>query len=292
VSAGASLRRLLVTTLWLALPLYLLSLVLGLVGTAAALLGLGAVADRPWLSSLLGPGWLDVLIEFIVSASVAPPSDQMAVGMLALESVLVPPLLIVAQWIGYTFLAGGILGRLIPGSPDRTSRPTFWTDCRRWFWPFVRLGTLGTLLFLVLVALGSALAILASRVVGMSVSALALAAWLAILFGWLELARAALVWPGTRSIGNALELAARVVIRPRALALWLFLALPGLGLVAATAGVPRGGESASVITTMLTLVLGQVVAFVAAWLKVIRLAAACRLVATPDRARSAAAVHG
>jgi hypothetical protein len=282
--------RLLVTTLRLALPLYLLSLILGLIGTTLALLGLGAVAHRPWLASLLGPDWLNGLVELGVSAFVAPPADQRAVGVLGLEALLVPLLLVVAQWIGYTFLAGGVLEQLVAGGSARLARSTFWADCRRWFWPFVRLGALGTFLFLVLAVLGAALAVLSGRAVGMNVSTLVLAAWVAVLLGWLELARAALVWRGSRSVGSALQEATRLVVRPRALLLWVLLALPGLGLLAAAAGMPGGGESASALSTVLTIAFGQVVAFLGAWLKVIRLAAACWLVASTGRERSGVGV--
>jgi hypothetical protein len=170
------------------------------------------------------------------------------------------------------------------------ARSTFWADCRRWFWPFVWLGALGTFLLLVLTVLGAALALLAGRAVGMNASTLVLAAWVAVLLGWLELARAVLVWRGSRSVGDALAQATRLVVRPRALLLWLLLALPGLGLLVATVGMPGGGELASAWSTVLTIAVGQVVAFLGAWLKVIRLAAACWLVASTGRERSGVGV--
>jgi hypothetical protein len=266
-------------TLRLALPLYLLSLALGLIGALLALLGLSAFADRPWLSDLLGPNWLNTLVELGVSAFAAPPSDRAAVGVLGLEALLVTPLLVMVQWIGYTLFSGGILERLVssilPGRPSTT----FWADCRRWFWPFVWLGALGTFVFLVLAVIAVGMAAFASRAIGVTASEILLAAWVAILFGWLELARAAMVWRGSRSVGQALELATRLVIRPQVLLLWLFLALPSLGLFVVTLSAPSAGQSGWALTAVTAVCVGQVVAFLGAWLKVIRLTAASRVVA-------------
>jgi len=326
-----TIGRVIVLTLRLALPLYLLSLALGLIGTLLALIGLGPLADRPWLATLLGPDWLNTLVEVGASAVVAPPRDRTATGLLGLEALLVTPMLVMLQWIGYSLLAGGILERLVTGIsleydageapppnplpiamergsrgdkagfsssvvPRRgmrisgtSTRLTFWADCRRWFWPFVWLGALGTLLFVVLVVLGLVAAVLASRAVGMTAGAVALACWVAVLLGWLELARAAMVWRGSRSVGQALELATWLVIRPRALLLWLVLALPSLGLLALTTSAP-GGESASALSALAAFVIGQIVAFLGAWLKVIRLAVACRLVAGAVRQKSGVSV--
>lgn len=275
--------RLVVLTLRLALPLYLLSLILGLLGTIVALPGLWSFADRPWLGDLVGPNWLNVLVEVGVSAMVAPPADRQALGLLGLEALLVTPLLVMLQWIGYTFLAGGILERLLADQLARAASHGFWPDCRRWFWPFVLLGAVGTVLFAFLAALGGAMAVLGARVVGINVSAVLLAVWIALLFGWLELARAAMVWRGRRSVGKALELASRRVIRPRSIALWILLAVPSLGLLVLTASAPRTGQTSWTLTTLMSVGLGQAVAFLAAWLKVIRLAAASRLVASPTR---------
>jgi hypothetical protein len=274
--------RLLARTLGLALPLYLASLGLGLVGTTLALVGLSAAADRPWLVDLLGPGWLNTLVEVGVSTVAAPDSDRSAVGLLALESAIVPPLLLVSQWIAYTFIAGGILERLLVRDSRRVAAARFSAGCHRWFWPFVHLGLMGLLLLGILVAIGALVSVLIGRIVGVTVSFLMLVAWVAILLGWQEVGRAAMVWHGDRSAGLAFQRAARVIVRPRALLLWLFLALPGAGLLAVAASRPSGSDPTSALSTLATLVLGQVCAFLGAWLKVIRLAAASRLVASAD----------
>jgi len=69
-----------VVTLRLALPLYLLSLVLGLIGTTVAVPGLvPSPIDRGW-PACSGPDWLNVLIELGVS-DVVGRTDQAAIGL-------------------------------------------------------------------------------------------------------------------------------------------------------------------------------------------------------------------
>jgi hypothetical protein len=270
----------LLRTLRLAIPIYLVSLMLGLLGTALLLAGLSAVAgNRPWLGNLLGSGWFNVLVEVGLSAVVAPPPDRATVATLALDAVLVPPILLVLQWFGYTFVAGGIVERLRIGRLPHADTPSFWADCRRWFWPFVRLGILGMLFVLVLAAIaGVVLAVLGSAV-RLSVSLVLFAAWLAILFGWLEMARATMVWHGDRSAYRALERAAQQVIRPRSLLVWLVLALPVAGLLALGMSRVAVGDALASIGPLPMVIIGQIVAFLGAWVKMIRLAVAWRLVA-------------
>ena len=273
-----TLRRLTVTTLRLAVPLYLVSLALGAVGTGLGLIGLAGVAgDRPWLPRLLGDDWLNTLIEVGLSAFAGSEADRTAVGMLALAGVVATPLLVVLQWLGYTFLAGGILETILASRSPSAARGRFWAGCRRWFWPFARLGVAGMLAVLVLAVLGAVACALLSLAVGMSAAALVLAAWVALLVGWLELARAAMVWHQDQSVWSAFDHASRAAVRPTSLLLWLLLALPALGLLALTLSAPGGEDPSGTLTSVLG---GQVVAFLWAWWKVIRLAAAGRLVAS------------
>src|SRR5690349_18145625 len=64
-----SVPALLSKTLRLAVPLYLSTLILGLVPTAVIMLGLGTLAgDRPWRGDLLGPDWLALASEIVMEA--------------------------------------------------------------------------------------------------------------------------------------------------------------------------------------------------------------------------------
>ena len=106
---------------------------------------------------------------------------------------------------------------------------------------------------------------------------------IAILLGWLEVGRAAMVWHGYRAAGPALRRAVSLVARPQSILLWLFLALPGIALLVGVSSLPPVSDAISLSTILTTMLLGQVYGFLGAWLKVIRLAAACGIVASRTR---------
>jgi len=277
VAPGAGIGRLVTQTLRLAVPLYLTSLAVSAIGTLIGLITLMlAAGGRTWLGELAGQNRLNVLIELVLSSVVAPPEDWGAVAVVVLALTIGPLLMLLLQWITYTFLAGGILERLRPYPGETSVSPAFWACCRRWFWPFVRLGAFGGVLLTLIAAVGIALGILIGQFAGMTVAALLVMVLLALASGWLEVARAAMVVHEYRAAHQALMRAVRITLQPVALVLWLFLALPWLGLIVVTARPPSGDTFLSVLAA---LAVGQVCAFLGAWLKVIRLAAASRLVA-------------
>src|SRR4051812_3714708 len=147
-------RSLLGRTLRLAVPLYLSTLLLGLIPTAVAMIGLGALAgDRPWRGDLLGPGWMNLLVEMLMEAIYSKGGP--GISSIVIASVLVFPLVMLAQVVVYSFLAGGILEALGP-DPDRPR--SFWTACRAWFWPSLGITLSGGAIFVVLsIVLGAAL---------------------------------------------------------------------------------------------------------------------------------------
>jgi hypothetical protein len=272
-------RRLLVLTLRLAVPLYLASLAVALVGTALVTAGLAtAGGGRTWLPDLLGSGWLNTVTELLLSLRPGSSPDRQAIASLALGSLLGAPVLLVLQWMAYTLVSGGILDRLLFGE-SRKEAPPFWRACRHWFWPFFRLGVVGSVFVAALAGLGGFAALFLAKVVGPTVAFLALSAWVAVLLGWLEVGRAVMAWNGLRNARAVLGRALALVARPWAILLWLFLTLPGAGLLVVAASPPVATTPPTTGTILTTLVLGQVVAFLGAWLKVIRLAAASRLVA-------------
>jgi hypothetical protein len=133
---------------------------------------------------------------------------------------------------------------------------------------------LGTICLAVLMAILALILVLVSSAVGPGVSIVVCGSWLAILLGWLETARAAMVCHGEPSASRALDRAIYLTARPRPLLVWLVLALPGLGLLALTVGRPMDGD---VLGPFGTVIVGQAVAFLGAWMKVIRLAVAWRI---------------
>src|SRR5205814_3066225 len=118
--ARVSVRRLLILTLRLALPIYLATVVVGLVPTAVAMLGLNALAgDRPWRADLLAPGWMNLAVELLMEAAYSRSMQGLAPVVAAL--LLLAPLAVLAQVVAYSFLAGGILESL----PGDDGRPPF-----------------------------------------------------------------------------------------------------------------------------------------------------------------------
>jgi hypothetical protein len=282
-----SIPSMVLKTLRLAVPLYLSTLLLGLIPTVVAMLGLVPLAgDRPWRAELLGPGSLNVFAELVMSAVYARQASPVALLFVAV--LLVLPLALLAQVAAYSYLAGGILeslhGRIGP-------RLTFRAACGRWFWPFLRLSLLGGVLAILVGVLGAVLARLGWMVIGPDISALIQYALQAIVLGWLELARASMVMESDRSVGRALRRAGRAAIRPLVLLVWLVIALPGAALLVVSVLPPSVADAYSVVALVQALAFGQIVAFIGAWTKVVRLAVATRIAVTlvPSAASTASA---
>jgi hypothetical protein len=98
-----------------------------------------------------------------------------------------------------------------------------------------------------------------------------------VILGWLELGRALMVAESERSVGAALRRASRVALRPSVLLIWLLLALPASGLLFAAIIPPEVDDPYSALGLLQVLAFGQLVAFLGAWTKVVRLAVALRL---------------
>jgi hypothetical protein len=267
-----TLRGLLGKTLRLAVPLYLSTLLLGLIPTGVMLLGLGTLAgDRPWRGNLLGPGWLNLALEIFSEAFYS--RGMPGLSLVIVGSVLLLPLMMLVQFVVYGFLAGGILEALSPVPEPRLS---FWAACRRWFWPFFRLSMLGAVIYPVLsVAIGAA-AVLASGVIGPDINTLLQIAVQAVVLGWLELTRAVMVTRSTRSVGEGMRQATRLAARPLVLVAWLVLGLMSGGLLLVAILPPAVDNPYSFTDLLKALLFGQGVTFLGAWTRVIRLAVAAR----------------
>ena len=279
--------RLATVSLRLAIPLYLANLLLALVPATLFTGALDAVAgDRPWAPALLGGNWLNQISE-VATALTSPlgrGSDgrYATAGILGILGSLMLAAMLVAQWLVYTFLSGGILERLWSTVEASTHLSTpFWRGCRHWFWPFAGLGLVGALAFVVLSAAVSAVTAPAERLLGPTAATLVGALLLSGVNGWIELARADMVRQQYRSGPRALLRAARLLlipaVLPRALGIWIVAALLGLALLALNAAAIRPTERVSWTTAFASLAAGQALAFLGAWLKVARLAAALRL---------------
>jgi len=305
-----TVRGLIGRTLRLALPLYLTTLLLGAIPTTVAMYGLWLLAgDRPWRGDLLGPGWLNLAVEVLLTAVRGGGSAGTALIWLALSLLL--PLALLAQVVAYSFLAGGILEALrgdalrgplagealrrdasrtpmpgaagtgagvLSGSPT-AARAAFLRACRRWFWPSFRLSLLGASIFLTALVAGSVVAALVGGLVGPNVAFALQFIMQALVWGWIEATRAVMVADGQRSVGTALWRGLRVAARPLSLVAWLLLALPSSALLLAAIMPPAPSDAASVGGLLTVLLYGQGVAFLGAWTRVVRLTVALRLVA-------------
>ena len=277
-----SVPTMVLLTLRLAVPLYLANLMLALLPVGVAMLGLSSLAgDRPWRADLLGAGWMNTVSEIVMTAYYARDLDGAA--LLRLAALVALPSAFLGQVAAYSFLAGGILERLLSGNG---ARPSFWSGCRRWFWPFLRLSVLGGVLVVMAGILLAAVMSLVRPAVGQNlsallqhgvVSAMTQHALLAVVLGWLELARATMVVERERSVGTALRRAGRALARPKVLAVWLVLSLPVVGLPLAAILAPPTGDAYALPGLLLALAYGQLLAFVGAWTKVVRLAVATRI---------------
>ena len=291
----------------LALPLYLANLVLGLVPASVVALGLARLAsDRPWAGVLLEPGWPNQAAELAAATGAwlggltDDPDGRLgaAVGAVGLAAAL-SGLALVLQGLLYNALAGGILERLRdgPGTP-------FWAGCRRWFWPFTRLGILGIIL-LGLLALGGGLVLeIVGAVLGPSEVVVVGLAWLSVVNGWLELARAGMVRRGDPGAARALGRATRLTLHPRhlpaALATWLALGVVSFGVLALQSlslAIFEPREQSPWLAVLTAAIVSQGLLFIGAWLKVARLATALALDSTlghsvDDRQRRSVQVPG
>lgn len=271
----------------LAVPLYLANLVLALAPAALFTGALGTVAgDRPWAPALLGGNWLNQLADIV--AAMTSPLGRGADGRFATAGILgalgslMLAAMIVAQGLVYTFLSGGILERLWSTVEASTHLSTpFWRGCRHWFWPFLGLGLVGALAFVVLSAAVSVVTGPAERLLGPTAATLVGTLLLSTVNGWIELARADMVRQQYRSGPRALLRSARLLaipaVFPRALGVWALAAALGFLLLVLNAAAIRPTERVSWTTVLASLAAGQALAFLGAWLKVARLAAALRL---------------
>jgi hypothetical protein len=260
-------------TLRLAVPVYLSTVLLGLIPTTVAMLGLVPLAgDRPWRTELLSPGWMNLVAE--LAMTLAYSRDAASAALLLVAALVLLPLAVLGQLVAYSFLAGGILEtlRVVSGA-----RPPFWAACRDWFWPFLRLSLLGGVLVVVAAVIGVVLARLARPVVGPDVAALLQYTLQAMVLGWLELARAVMVVESLRSVGVGLGRASRAALRPLVLAIWLLISLPGAGLLLLALLPPSVDDPYAPGELVRALVFGQAVALGGAWTKVVRLAVSTRL---------------
>ncbi len=190
---------------WLALPLYLTGLALGL---AQAWPVTGAVGLGPLLEPLaLGQ-------DEAIAALLLGAGQDLAPGVATW--LLVAALASLAYASAYNFFSGGLLVAL-------TGRAGFWAGCRRYFWSFTGLG--GLLVFLALLAVAAAAFV--GSFGGLTAGAL-LALALLQLIGLLgEYARAVAVSRDRRNPLLALGGAGRFIARR----LPGVLALAGLGLL-------------------------------------------------------------
>lgn len=275
MSGGRLLRR----TLSLAVPLYLASLGLSLIPATVAMLGVGSLAGaRPWRIDLLGPDWLNLAAEIVARARTGADATGLVLVGVALFVLL--PTVMLLQLVVYSFLAGGILERLAAGDGHEPA-PPFWAGCRRWFWPFVQVGLLGAGILALLALAGIGVGWLFGRAGGPELSLLLQVVGQAIALGWLELARAVMVCEGRRSATAALARAARLGAGLRPILLWLVLALLQGGLLLVALQPPAVDDPYAVVSVLQALAFGQLLAFLGAWLKVLRLTVAVELAGSP-----------
>lgn len=244
----------LASNLRLLLPLYLSSLLLGLLQTWP--LGIAAARGalrNPFLDDLAGGGADALANLFIANPAAAASVGLWSLALLALGGVF---------GLVYNFFAGGILSVYTAAHP-------FWPGCRRYFWTFTGLGAaLVFLALLVIVVLLSLRSLLGNGVT------LALALVLLQLVNVLgEYARALAVVRDRRN--PAALLAEAAAFCARRLPGVLLLALAGLLLHAALLALYRLGAGA-LGASPLVVVWQQVAVLAYVWIKLLRLAWALR----------------
>ena len=246
----------------LALLLYLTSL---LPATLTAVLAGLAAGSQPWAVGLLAGDWLNLLVEIVAAVIASGRFGEVALPFLLVA--LIGALALLAQALLYAVAAGGILERL----RDSDGPPgSFWGDCRRWFWPSVRLGLLGMVPFAGLALGGLALLVL----LGPTLALPGGVACLAVLGGWLELARAGMVARGDPRAVAALRRSARLMLQPR----WLVQVVPVWLILAALSWAVSVAQFSVGSASVPGTAVAQAALLVGAWLKVARLATALAII--------------
>lgn len=281
----------------LALALYLPGLAIALASAVPVFLGARALSLLgPWTQRVAEGSSLDLLIESAATSAAGAtlntpaPSEVTVAGTAQLAGGAILLVGVLVNGLAYTLLAGGIVERLCDHAGG-----SFWTACRRWFWPMLRFGALAVVVVLVLGGVGGSLLVRVPQDRAVSVVALRLglgACWISLVNGLLELGRAMLVVtspsPTTLKLAAssgrrrgalaALARAARLVAHPPrlvvALGVWL-----GLAAAAAAYGAVASAllGAASALVPLATLVVQQLALLVGAWLKLLRLAVAVEL---------------
>lgn len=244
----------------LALPLYLVGFVLGLLQTWPLAVGLASGRfDRLDLQRLLTDG--DTFAGFLAQSNVLP---------LLGGWVLLLPLLNLAYGAAYNFFSGGVLSVW-------EERRSFWAGCRSFFLPFCGLGLLLVVAALCLVSIAGVVA----SATGATTTSLVVGALVLQLLNLVgEYTRAIAVVRERRNPLVLFGAAARFCARhPETLVLGILGLLLHVGLAAVYIGILRAlGGSA------ITIVVEQAVVFIWLWIKLLRLAWARALVvyASPE----------
>lgn len=197
----------------------------------------------------------------------------------ALAAVAIP---VVLYALVYVFLNGGIIGRLLDGE-GRTTPQTFFSDCGRYFWTFVRL-FLASLLFY---ALAFGVVLEAAAALLKPVSETALTEWqdfwisglhsvAALLFLSLvhmifDYARIRVVAEDDRRVLHALMAALRFVGR-RFFRAWFLYLLVAAGFIAGTAIYAMAGQAIppeGLAWTGLAILWGQAFIAFRLWTKMV-----------------------
>ncbi len=262
--------------LWrLLLPLFGANLIVSVLATIPVWLRLRAlIGHRPWATTLMANP-----VEFFIEAQGAlgttrlVESGQYNLNWLPPVAIFAVVVLL-ANSLAYAWLSGGVLESLVTGSGS------FWTGCRRWFWPFARLWAISILALAITLALG---ALLVSRVApGTPWQIIAAAILLSTLVlgtnAVFEYARIGAVVRGDRKMLRAAGRGYGFALRylPQALTLGILL----LGVAVVLAGF-NFGVSRLIPGSfwVLGLVWQQVVALIGAGQKVFRLASQASLFA-------------
>ncbi len=264
----------------LALALYLPGLLLGFLSALPVYAGaLGISETGTWIDRSLAGGYPNVLVDVLAAASHArlvgenaPPLAQEATRAF-LAGAAVAVLAVFVQGLIYNGMVGGILARLDPEKPR-----SFWSSCREWGWPMLRIGLLGAVLAIALVVVVLALAVSLAGPASVPMGLLLAGLILAYFNGALELARADAVARDDRRAARTLARAMTLSGRGRVLAavppVWLLLTLLGALVVGVQGGllvaVPAGALAPAFLVAQLGALLG-------AWTKLLRLAFAVEL---------------
>jgi hypothetical protein len=238
---------------WLLAPIYLCSLLLGLLQTWP--LALSGALDNPFLGQLAA-GDTDALVNLFL----ARPSAGATAGLWTFGLVLLVPI----YGLLYNFFAGGILA-VYAGTAS------FWAGCRRMFWTFTGLGLLLVMIAIFVLVITAVIGVAAGPGAGVIVGLVLLQ--IANLLG--EYARAQAVIRDRRNPFVLLGLTLRFCVRhmPGVLLFGLLGLLLHLGLA-----VLHSQVVAATGASPLAVLWQQLVAFAWLWIKFLRLAWALSLV--------------